>query len=229
VRASISRLAVVLLAACGSGCVTFYQPLAGLQEPVVIDPQEPNFTGLKVLVRCLPDEVIDAKGAELVCKRVKALLTIQGAVVETQVPRPGRELMGKATPADLVVDLRSRLLHQESSALQTILSVVTLTLLPIINEYSVAQEVKIRDPEGFLLASESLEARFEQEFGLGVFVVQSLIDLIFRSAAEKLTGDAPRRDFSRDLYGQLSQLVLDAQVRSRVLHQFDHAGAKAGP
>lgn len=211
-----------------SGCVTFYQPLSGLQEPVAIDPQAPNFPGMKVLVRCAPDEAVESRGAEVLCKRVKTLFTTQGAVVETDVPKPGRGLLGVKAPVyDLVIDLHSRLVHQDSSTVQTLFSVVTLTLLPMIYDYTIAQDVKIRDAEGFLLASETLEARFEQYFGFGVWLTQSLLDLFLRSPAEKLTGDAPKKDFSRDLYAQLSQLLLRASLRSKVLHQFDSGAAAA--
>ncbi len=215
---------VLLLGALLSGCVTtVYQPLSSLQRPAIVDPRLANFEGLRLLVRCVPGDYIEARDAELLCRRVGALFRNQGAKVETDVPRNGRSSrsLEKGAQPDLVVDLSSRLLHKETSGPLWALTALSLTLIPAVTEYSVAQDVTIRDPSGFLLASDSLKARFIEYFGAGVWGVNWVLDALVRPSEEELTGEAPARDFSRDFYAQLSQLAFNARVRSDVLRSFE--------
>jgi hypothetical protein len=210
----------VLLSGCG---VTVYQPLSSLQRPSIVDPRLANFEGMRLLVRCVPGDYTQAPDAELLCRKVGVLFRNQGAKVETDVPRNGnssRSLEGGAQP-DLIVDLSSRLLHKETSGPLWALTALSFTLIPAFTEYSVAQDVTIRDASGFLLASDSLKARFIEYFGAGMWGVNWLLDALVRPTEEELTGEAPARDFSRDFYAQLSQLAFNARVRSDVLRSFE--------
>ncbi|WP_375764916.1 hypothetical protein NR798_24675 [Archangium gephyra] len=215
---------MLLLGALLSGCVTtVYQPLSSLQRPAIVDPRLANFEGMRLLVRCVPGDYLTAPDADLLCRKVGALFRNQGAKVETDVPRHGgasRRLDPGAQP-DLIVDLSSRLLHKESSGPLWALTVLSLTLVPAFTEYSVAQDVSIRDASGFLLASDSLKARFIEYFGAGIWGVNWMLDTLVRPPEEELTGEAPARDFSRDFYAQLSQLAFNARVRSDVLRSFE--------
>ena len=213
---------VLLVGALLSGCVTVYQPLSSLQRPAIVDPQIANFEGLRLLVRCVPGDYIKARDAELLCRKVSSLFRNQGAQVETDVPREGRSSrsLEEGAQPDLVIDLSSRLLNRETPGALWALTVLSATLIPVSTEYSVAQDVTIRDASGFLLASDSLKARFIEYFGAGIWAVNALIDLA-RPDEEDLTGDAPARDFSRDFYAQLSQLTFNARVRSDVLRSFE--------
>ena len=216
---------VLLWGALLSGCVTttVYQPLSSLQRPAIVDPRLANFEGMRLLVRCVPGDYLKAPDADLLCRKVGALFRNQGARVETDVPRNGRlsrRLQEGAQP-DLVVELSSRLLHKDTSGPLWALTVLSLTLVPAFTEYSVAQDVSIRDASGFLLASDSLKARFIEYFGAGVWGVNWVLDTLVRPPEEELTGDAPARDFSRDFYAQLSQLAFNARVRSDVLRSFE--------
>jgi hypothetical protein len=214
---------VLLLGALLSGCVTVYQPLSSLQRPAIVDPRLANFEGMRLLVRCVPGDYLKASDAELLCRRVGALFRNQGAKVETDVPRNGRSSrsLEEGTQPDLVVDLSSRLLHKESSGLLWALTALSFTIVPAFTEYSVAQDVTIRDASGFLLASDSLKARFLEYFGAGRWGVNWVLDTLVRPPEEELTGEAPARDFSRDFYAQLSQLAFNARVRSDVLRSFE--------
>jgi hypothetical protein len=206
-----------------SGCVTVYQPLVSLQRPVVVDPQLANFEGQRMLVRCIPGDYLQPDDARQLCRNVRSLFTKQGAQVEVEVPRAGRsarEEQGGAKP-DLIIDLKARLVHEESSALLWTLSGLTLTLVPAITEATFAQEVIIRDSSGFLLASDVLQGRFVRYTGVGLWAVNSVLDLFVRSDAEQLTGNAPKKDFSRDFHGQLSQLAFNARMRSWVMRGFE--------
>ncbi|WP_152621861.1 hypothetical protein [Archangium violaceum] len=216
---------VLLCGALLSGCVTttVYQPLSALQRPAIVDPQLANFEGMRLLVRCVPGDYIEASDADLLCRKVGSLFRNQGARVETDVPRNGRSSrnLQEGTPPDLVVNLSSRLLHKESSGPLWALTVLTLTIVPAYTEYSVAQDVTIRDSSGFLLASDSLKARFIEYFGAGVWGVNWVLDAVVRPPEEEITGDAAAKDFSRDFYAQLSQLAFNARVRADVLRSFE--------
>jgi hypothetical protein len=212
-----------LLAVMLSGCVTVYQPLVSLQRPVIIEPQAPNFEGLRLLVRCVPGDYLKPADAVQLCRHLRTLFTNQGAQVDTDVPRNGVSGRGWEDTArpDLVIDLRSRLLHEDKNALLWGISWFTLTLVPSIEEDTFSQEVTIRDADGFLLASDVMQGRFMHYFGIGVWGVNAALDLLVRPESEKLTGDVAKRDFSRDFYGQLSQLAFHARMRSMVLRSFE--------
>lgn len=214
-----------MVALLASGCltVTSYQPLVSLQRPVVVDPQVANFEGQSVLVRCVPGDALPPADAQSLCRKLGTLFRNQGAQVEMQVPRNGGGGGGDddEKKADLVLDVKSRLLHDEDSTLLTWISASTLTLVPTYQEQSFAQDVTIRDSSGSLLASDSLQSRFVTYGGLGVWAVNWILDLLIRPPEEELTGDVAKKEFSKDLYGQLSQLMFNAQVRSRVLRSFE--------
>ncbi|QRK05720.1 hypothetical protein JQX13_37070 [Archangium violaceum] len=213
-----------LLAVILSGCVTtVYQPLVSLQRPVIIDPQVANFEGQRFLLRCIPGDYLKLDEAQQLCQHLRTLFTTQGAQVDVQVQQGGMvggDEEGEARP-DLIIDLRARLLHEDNSTLLWILSGLTLTLVPAITESSFSQDVTIRDSSGFLLASDNLQGRFVRYSGFSVWAVNGVLDLLVRSEAEKLGGDRASRDFSRDFYGQLSQLAFNAHMRSVVMRGFE--------
>jgi len=222
-RCCLSAVALAL-AAFASGCVTVYQPLTSLQQPVVVDPGLPNFEGMRLLVRCLPNEYLGASDSQRLCRRVGQLFRNQGAEVDIEVPRNGRSTRDEEvsmTP-DLIVDLKSRQLHQQDSTLMAILSGLTFTLVPTWSEYTFAQDITVRDTTGFLLAQDSVQARFIEYYGVGIWGVNWVLDLLVRPDEDELAGDNAKKDFSRDYYGHLSQLVYNARVRSVVLKGFEN-------
>lgn len=220
---SIRACVTCLLAILSSACVTVYQPLVSLQRPVVVDPRIANFEGQRMLVRCIPGDYLEPDDSEQLCRNVRTLFTNQGAQVEVEVPRVGMSARGEqgGPKADLIIDLKARLVHEESSALMGVLSGLTFTLVPAISEFTFAQDVLIRDSSGFQLASDTLQGRFVRYSGVGVWAVNGALDLLVRSEAEQLTGDAAKKDFSRDFHGQLSQLAFNARMRSLVMRSFE--------
>lgn len=235
----------VLLLATASGCVTVYQPVTALQRPVTVDPSAPNFSGLRLLVRCLPAEGADQGESDELCQNMSALYTNQGAKVDVEVPdesgiggvqrsadddddaRPGKKAPGPKP--DLIIELKARLVHYENSAFLWALCVASATLIPGITEATFAQDVVIRDAEGFLLVSETLQARFIRYFGLAFWGINGLLDLIWRPKGEGLVGNNHKRDFSKDFHGQMSQLAFHAQMRSRILQSFAEEPAAPKP
>ena len=141
-------MAVGMLLVClFAGCVTVYQPLVGLQRPTVVDPQEDNFSGQKIRVRCIPEQNLNSKQAQVLCQKISTAFSNQGALVQTVVPseRGTSEPEGNEGAPDLTIDTKVRLLSEQSSALLAVASVWTLTLVPNIEEYTFSQEVIIRD------------------------------------------------------------------------------------
>ena len=194
-----------------------------------MDPRIPNFEGQRLLVRCIPGDYLQPSDADQLCRNVRSLFTKQGAEVEVEVLRPGisaRDEPGEPK-ADLIIDLKARLVHEENSALLWTLSGLTLTLVPAITESTFAQEVTIRDSSGFQLASDTLQGRFVRYTGVGLWAVNSALDLLVRSDAEELTGDVAKEDFSRDFHGQLSQLAFNARMRSWVMRGFEEPPRRA--
>ncbi len=223
VRSKVRSLTVVtLLAATAAGCVTVYQPLMSLQRPVVVDPQLANFQGRRVLIRCVSDTHLAPPDAQSLCLKLRSLFAVQGAEAVMDVPIEGMPFGARppATPPDLTIEVRSRLLHEGNSKLLWILSVATFTLVPTIAELTFAQDVTIRDASGFVLASDSLQGRFIEYFGLGIWAVNSTLDFLVREEEEKLTGRQAKEEFTRDFYRQISQLAFDAHMRSLVLRGF---------
>jgi hypothetical protein len=176
-----------------------------------------------MLVRCIPSDYLQPADADQLCRNVRSLFTKQGAQVEVEVPRAGMAVRGEqeGPKPDLIIDLRARLVHEENRALVGVLSGLTLTLVPAITEFTFAQDVTIRDSSGFQLASDTLQGRFVRYTGIGIWAVNSALDLLVRSEEEELTGDAPKKDFSRDFHRQLSQLAFNARMRSWVMRGFE--------
>lgn len=186
-------LALLAALLCGGCTVVVYQPMSGLHRPVAVDPSRPNFTDVDIEVRCPPGGAVDATEAGALCRRVARLFENQGARVEIHTPGapaadPEPDGEAPATPRTaLRVELTARILHRE---------ITDWLFWEHVSDYTVAQDVVIRDETGFMLARDTLTGRFVKRWG-------------FFSDADE--------DFSIDFYAQLSQLALNARVRRRVL------------
>ncbi len=230
--AAAQCLALVLLAA-GTGCVRVYQPMSGLHRPAVVDPQAANFNDVHLTVHCVPGDLLEPQHASTLCDRVSTLFENQGAQVRTLITARGlaedvreenpTEAEGDEAPeppsTDLVLELRARKLHKSHNAVSWALCILTFTLLPGQSESTFAQEVTIRDGDGFLLVSDSLQGRIVSRFGAGTWVGNKLMDLVWRDHEDKLTGPVMAEDLSADLYLQLSQLLFNAKMQWQVLRQ----------
>lgn len=229
-----------------AGCVRIYQPLSGLHRPSVINPQLANFEDVRLTVRCIPEGLLNAQEASLLCQRVQTLFENQGASVSTataahgglqdtgtsdegddaSAPEPAEDepaedepASTQADPTELTLELRARQLHESNNLLSWVLCLGTFTALPGITESTFAQDIIIRDETGSLLVSDSLEGRLILRFGAGPWVVNKLMDLTVRDDEDKLTGEVASHDLSNDLYRQLSQMLFNAKMQAQVLHQ----------
>lgn len=225
----------LLLLAVGlfGGCVNVYQPISGLHRPVVVDTGVANFQDLRIAVYCPPGDLVNREQARSLCTKVGTLFENQGARVVTSTSRRG--LKGRYSrlnlsssrdstdqehpPVDLTLELRSRQVHEHRHPFLTVLCVLTYTIVPAVHDSTFAQDVIIRDGNGFLLVSDTLQGQIVRYTGLGIWMGNKVLDLVWREEQDRLTGDAAKRDLSADLYSQLSQLVLNARLRSQVLQE----------
>ncbi len=221
---------LTLVCSVTAGCVRIYQPMSGLHRPAVVDPQAANFEDLRLTVHCVPGGLLSRGDASSLCRKVGTLFENQGAQV-TIIDTVGRsdaieegltEEAGEESSepqTDLTLELRARKLHEATHPLSWVLCIGTLTLLPGITEATFAQDVSIRDGNGFLLVSDSLEGRMVERFGGGPWVGNWLLDVVWRDKEDRLTGGAADRDLSADLYQQLSQLTFNAKMQWQVLRE----------
>lgn len=196
-RRSAWRIAPSALLACGAltllGCTTTYQPMTGLHRPVAIDPTLANFADTRIALLCRKGDGLEESDVRGLCRKLTRLFENQGAVVEARTaydpPQDDRLPDGDpdapvaARAVRLRVDLTPRLINAESIA-------------PFwwdnTADFTFAQDISVRDETGFLLARTRLIGRFVRRLGWG--------------------GDAEAR-FSRDFYGQVSQLAFNARMR----------------
>jgi len=230
-----AAVSVVALLAQSTGCVPKYQPLRGLNTPVVIDTQVENLAGVRLTVRCVPGEMLDRASADVLCQKVGVVFENQGARVTTIATASGDEGGMEEPPApapetmpetDLLLELRTRVVHHANNPVMWVLCVVSLTIIPASNEYTFAHDVVIRDGTGFLLAEETLQGRMVTQFGIAAWVGNALLNAFWRAPEDELTYETMRHDLSTDLYRQLSQAVFNAKMQWLVLQQTPPAAAR---
>jgi hypothetical protein len=217
----VVRAGWLVVALISMGCVTVYQPLVSLQRPIAVDPAWSNtFTGTKLLVRCHQSDGVEA---DALCRNLRTAFSKQGATVSTEVVRQqGRSAMTpNADPPQFVMDVTSRRVSQSGSGLSTLLCIATFTIVPQVEEYAFAQDVTVRDAQGFILAQQTFQERFVESFGIGVWAINGLLDLVVRPKDEQVTGDRYKEEFSKDLHGHLAQVLYNATVRARVMRSFE--------
>lgn len=230
------------------GCVRVYQPMSGFHRPTVVNPQLPNFEDLRVELRCVPGGLLDASEASALCRKIAVLFENQGATIrdpeeEARVAEddpadpntmPGLEVDAadegasadaavadepEAPRTDLIMEVRARQTHFSGHPISWVLCVSSFTFLAGTLEQGFAQDVVIRDANGFLLVSDTFEGRIVSRMGLGPWLGNGIVDITMRKRKDRLIGDAMDRDISDDLYRQLSQDLFNAKMQRQVLSQ----------
>jgi hypothetical protein len=207
------------LAASGCCTVTVYEPQRGLHRPVVVDAAAQNFAGTSVALRCLTNEDLPPGDADRVCRRLCLALQMQGAECQSTVPRDadGGSLAFDGAGADLTIEIESRLEHEDDYPALAIISSLTFTLVPAIDEQTFSQEIVVRGRDRSVLITDGFRARFVNYTGVAVWTINWLLDVFIRPDNQDMLGDEPKKDFSRDFYAQVSQLAFNARVRSDLL------------
>jgi hypothetical protein len=215
----VALITVVVLLPTGCCTVTVYQPLKALQRPVVVDVAAANFSGSRVLVRCLPNKDMSTGDADKLCRNLATLFQQQGAEAESVVPRELGDGLNafEGAGADFTIEIESKLEHADDHFATAWVSAATFTMLPSIDEQTFAQTVVVRGRDRSVLATDAFRARFVNYTGIGVWSINWLLDFFFRSDDQDMSGDEPKKDFSRDFYAQISQLAFNAKVRSDLM------------
>lgn len=220
--AVVFMVGVVAVVMTGSGCgVTLYQPMGALQRPTAVHLADPTFQDARILVRCLAGEDLPLGDADKVCRQVAQSLRQQGAETETVVPRrldeglPADAFDGRG--AELTVEIASRTEHSHDWPLLATASVLTLTAIPSVEEYTFVQDVTVRARNHTVLNSETLRARLVTYTGCLVWSGNWLLDWAVRDDDNDISGDLAHKAYSRDFYRQIAQLTHNARVRSDVL------------
>lgn len=223
-----------LLVGLGTGCVHYYQPLEGLNTPVVVDTTALNFTDLALTVHCVPSTGLPPDGEikrgihSAMCRKVVTLFENQGAVVtlvETEglagdaYSRMEEEEASAERETDLILELRPQHTVVPNNNLSWVLFYASASILPAVSETPMALEVIVRDEGGFLLAQERLEGRVVRHAGFGAWASNALANKTWRNDSDKRDSETASREFSEDFYGQLSQIVLNASMQWRIMQQ----------
>jgi hypothetical protein len=230
----------LVLAMPTGGCVKVYQPVSGLNRPVVLDLGVANFQDLELTIHCPPGELIDPEEARDLCRKVGVLFENQGARVTTSssAGRFGDEALDHsledqpaAAPVQpttgLILELQAHQVHEKNHHLTWLMCAATFSIVPAVAEFTFAQEVTVRDNTGFLLVSDTLEGRIVRYGGAGYWLSNKALDLWSRDKTDRIIADGrPHADVSADFYAQLSQLVFNAKMRWRVLDQANPAGGE---
>lgn len=221
-------MAALALLSLTTGCVHVYQPMSGLHTPVVVDPEVANFPELRLTVVCDRGDMLSRGEARVLCQHVGTLFENQGAVVTTlaagerpdeflDVDPEGQPLQAPAV--DLVLELSSRELHSSNDPVSWALCIMSGSVLPAVTESTFALDVVIRDGTGFLLVADTLQGRIIRRAGVGVWATNKVMNRFVRDEEDQLGGETASQDLSADLYGQLSQMVFNAQMQWLVLQE----------
>ncbi len=179
------------------GCSSMvYRPLSGLHRPVAINIDYANFADLSLTITCLPGPALSATESQTLCRKLQQLFENQGAEVFTKTSQ-GRQDDALDGPGETKVPKRETALELVLSARIVQQKEGSFLFWTWITDYTLAQDIVIRDASGFLLIKDTLTGRFSRRL--------------------KFTDETEA--FSPDFYGQLSQLAFNAKMRRQVLRE----------
>jgi hypothetical protein len=220
---AVIAAAVALLVSAAGGCstlVTVYEPQGGLRLPTRVERQAAPLSSTRVALRCLEMATSDplarllaANETREICTRVSRALQQAGALVTT-VTNPQAE--AATDPYDLYVDWQVRLEHEASSPWMAAASCLSCSLVPTIEQRTYVHRAVIRGRDRGVLHTHESRARFVDYDGCGIWLVTWLLDFL-RADEDKVGDPAARRRYSRDVYRQLTQSLVNARARSDLL------------
>jgi len=207
-----------------SGCpnatlVTIYEPQRGMRTPTVVDRKIAPLAATSVALRCLEEPTGDplsrmfaSAEARDVCSRLVKSVEGAGATANVVSAPPGET----DEPFDLYVEWQVHEEHGARSPWMDAASTLTCTMLPSIEQRTYRHRAVVRGRDRSVLQTYESRARFLDYDGCGFWLVTWMLDFL-RSDDEKVGGDHGRRRYSRDLYRQMTQSLVNARARSDVL------------
>lgn len=200
-----------------------YQPMSAYR-PVVVDIEAANFEDIALTVECDRGDMLGRGEARVLCARVTKLFENQGARVRTvdqtevadDLADPEAPVQAAEVPrSDLFLEVRARKLHAANHPWSWLTSFATFTLLPGLSEVTFAHDVTVRDGDGFVLATDSIQGRLLTRFGGGTWFATRLADMTIREREERQIGSVVR-ELSSHTYGRLSQVLFNAKMQWEV-------------
>lgn len=183
-----------------------------------MDPYAQNLVGVGLTVRCFSGELLSIQEAGALCSKVGALFELQGAEVSLVLgAQPPSEPPSAELRTQLTVELRARELSASNDPLRWAACYASYSIIPAMTEQSFAQDVVVRDADGFLLAEASLQGRVVRYVGLGAWAGNTAMNYLVREEEDRILPETASEHLSEDLYRQLSQLVYNAKVQSELL------------
>ncbi|MCA2961343.1 MAG: hypothetical protein IOD12_13920 [Silvanigrellales bacterium] len=202
---------VVVAAFCACflpGCISVYhyQPLQGLHRSYALSYKEANFAGLTLNLSCIANTFVSESAAGVLCDKLRTVFEGQGAKV--------LDAESGDAAFDYGLEFEATQTYHHQNAWMWPVSILLFTLFPVEQEYAFKQTVTLtRGSDGSPLRRESFEARFLWFWGAGYWGLNKLFNVTVRNDSEKVDDASMRRDFSRDFYSQVSQLVYNARTR----------------
>lgn len=230
-----------------SACVTVvYHPLGAIRQPLAIEFSENNFKEFSIRLNCEVGPLLTSQDANKLCGNLSAHFEEQGAKVfvgpkdsgeDAELEVPASEADG--TPAktsqnetadgnspakkvsdrkiNLTAELSAKRVRHERHGWLGILFYYSLSLIPIVEEFTDEQRIIIRGDDGIVLKEETFQMRFIEYTGLGYLALNSLANVLFRSDKEQINEEAAGRQMTSDLRAQMSQLILNAGMRQQAI------------
>lgn len=207
----VSRCGVIsiwLASLLVGGCATIkYKPLSVIStdQPVVL--REGQLAGWHLKVQCRKPQLRTEPNPEL-CMQIADLLTSQGA--DARIVAAG-ELDDRDAKADrpytLVVTEKS--VRQGPSNLDWLFYWSTLTFYPVEDRHLFALEIVLLDPAGHVLDRQVVRALISRWLGVGYALGSYASNQLDATSQED---EVPALvQASRDLYGQITSLLLGVQ------------------
>jgi hypothetical protein len=238
-------LALFLATTTLSACVTLvYHPLGAIRQPLAIEFSENNFKDFSIRLICEAGPLLTSQEANMLCGNLSAHFEAQGARVlvgpndsgedaESEVPASEADGSAEKTVQDkltessaptknssdrkiqLTAQLSAKRVRHERHGWLGILFYYSLSLIPIVEEFTDEQRVVIRGKDGIVLKDETFQMRFIEYTGLGYLALNALANVLFRSDKEQINEQAAGRQMTSDLRAQMSQLILNAGMRQQ--------------
>ena len=247
-------LATTTLSACAT---VVYHPLGAIRQPLAIEFSENNFKDFSIRLICEVGPLLTSQNANMLCGNLSAHFEAQGARVfvgpvdsgeDAELDSPNTEageasvkisqdtFVGGRAPAKktsdrnihLTAELSAKRVRHEQHGWLGILFYYSLSLIPIVEEFTDEQRIIIRGKDGIVLKDETFQMRFIEYTGLGYMALNAAVNFFFRSNAEQINEDSAGRQMTSDLRAQMSQLILNAGMRQQaiLMESAQNAGRK---
>ena len=202
----------IILSACVS--VMVYEPMARIHNPTAIDLDRKNFKNTRVALKC--DMPLDPRGRIVLCRKLLILLERQGA---------STYLLGEKEDNDFVIHVKSKSVELEKSNMLSRMidfvflssGVLLLGVIPTEENSWYAVDISVYDGNNALLSQEKFKFLIKEYVGPMFQIYNSFMNILLRNEDELVDTEMSKKDFSKDFYTQVSQMIFNAKQKKLVL------------